>query len=258
MKRVRFFCMLLWASACSPTERQEVGHYPNGEIEYRVSLNEKEVYTGIFTRFYPSGVKQAELPYARGHINGVVKRYFPTGQLMSTAYYTNGARAGEVKGFYPTGELRSQGTIYRDVPSGPMRYYYRNGKLQHFRLYDTRGKVVDVAEFTTAGTIDERYTRVMVYAPRDTIQIGETLAFEVILAGQTAQTVAVRFRGQRPQLDSVKGEFSAYRYLEKGLRPGRLCLSGGILQSRTQTTATWFPWKHCFMVAAPPHSAETK
>jgi hypothetical protein len=238
-----------WTTACSITEREEVGHYPAGEVAYRVPLNAKGEYVDTLTRFYPSGVKKAELPFSNGHINGIVKRYFPTGQLMSAARYINGEQAGEVEGFYSTGELRSRGTIHGNVPSGPMRYYYRTGKMQHFNLYDEQGKIVDFAKFNPEGTIDERYTQVVVYAPQDTVRAGEDIAFEVILAGQTAKEVHVRFRGVAPELDSTKGVYSRYRYVVKRPHPGSLCVAGGVLQTRTSRTVTWFPWRHCFFVS---------
>jgi len=66
MKHFPFLVYLvLGAAACSPPEREEVRHYPSGEIKYRVALNEKVVYTGTFTRFYSSAVKKQSFPSPR-------------------------------------------------------------------------------------------------------------------------------------------------------------------------------------------------
>lgn len=241
--------------ACSPPQSEEVGYYPSGAVSYRVALTETGVYTGISTHFYPSGGKQSELPFSNGHVNGVVKRYYTSGQLASTAEYQNGKQAGEMKSYYPTGELRSRGRIFGKTPTGPVLHYYRNGQLQNVQVHDTRGKVVDFARFFPNGAPDERYTQPMVYALRDTVRVGDTLAFEVVLAGRTSTAVQVRVREQKAQLDSVKGTFSDQRYLVRATHAGRLCLAGGVLQPRTAKTSTWFPWHHCFVVRAVPDSS---
>jgi antitoxin component YwqK of YwqJK toxin-antitoxin module len=249
MKALCFLPALLWLfPACSPPKSEEVGYYPNGAISYRVALTKEGVYTGICTNFYPSGGKQNELPFLNGHINGVVKRYYLSGQLMSTARYQKGKNAGEMKSYYPTGELRSQGRIFGATPIGPVVHYYRNGRLQHVQIHDKRGKVVDFARFFPTGGIDAHYTQPMVYSLLDTVQVGQVLAFEVVLACRTSNAVQVRMRGEQRPVDSVKGEFSPYRYLLKATRPGRVCLQGGVLQPRTAKTSTWFPWQHCFFV----------
>jgi hypothetical protein len=249
---MRVLCLLLLlgivSPACRPPKSEEVGYYPDGALHYRVALTKDGVYTGLYTSFHHSGSKESELPYSQGHINGFVKRYFPSGQLLSRTLYKNGDPNGEMKSYYLTGELRSQGNLYGKKPVGPLLHYYRNGQLQNVQIHDKRGRRVDFARFSPTGIQDTRYTQPLVYALQDTVQVGQDFTFEVVLACRTSNATQVRFRGEKQQVDSVKGEFSAYRYRIRATRLGRICITGGVLQPRSATTSTWFPWKHCFFV----------
>lgn len=256
MKAVNTFCILplIALTACSSPE--EVGRYPTGEIEYRVPLNEYGVYDGVCTYFYKTGAKKTELPFVNHRINGLVKRYYPSGRLLSASIYKNGQQWGEIKSYYPSGELRSQGYIYGMTPQGPMHYVYRNGELQHLRIYDKRGKVVDFAEFDSSGTLDKRYTQPLVYTNHDTVEINKEISFEVILASRASEDISVKIGPLKTLIDSTVGVYTKHKYKLIFHEAGKKCISGTVYQREHHndtTITTSFPWKHCFYSVVAKH-----
>ena len=253
MKILNFLFVFSLFSFYSCTRNEEVGYYDTGELKYKASLNYKNIYEGSFSEFYKNGIKKIEMNFSHNHVNGLVKRYYPNGRVLSTAVYKNGVQSGEVKSYYSTGELRSQGNIYKKTPVGIVKYFYRNGKIQHLRIYDNKGKVVDFAEFKVNNLIDKRYTKPLIYTYNDTVEVDSVGSFEVILANQLSEDIRVKFKNDNLLFDSLPGRYSKYKYVFKSDKLGKKCISGNVYQYQNyedSIVTTIYPWHYCFHISS--------
>lgn len=115
---------------------------------------------GIWTSYYSSGNKKAEITYLSGQKKGFAKIYFENGNTAEegywdidkwtgkyTTYYSNGKlsylwnydqngrRHGYQKYFYPNGIIKIEGEWENGKEKGVIKEYYENGTIKSQKTY---------------------------------------------------------------------------------------------------------------------------
>ncbi len=71
-----------------------VQKYPNGQIQIKGEMrNNKRV--GLWTAYYPNGVKQSESTYEKGILSGRTASFYKNGQVRYIGYFLGGKRDGK-------------------------------------------------------------------------------------------------------------------------------------------------------------------
>lgn len=203
--------LLLLLSSCG--QREEVGHYPTGEVEYRAPLDEQGVFNGEVISFYKNGKIRNILPYQAHHINGLVRRYYANGTLKSTEFYKKGSYFGKINEYYLNGKIKYQATLRGSIHVDTARFYHPNGELKEVAVYDSKGRKVDYGVWDAYGKIDTTYTRPLFLSDTDTLYEGQDYSFEITLANRRSKFVIVKIIQPLFGIDSAKGIYTKRRYI---------------------------------------------
>ncbi|NKI33142.1 hypothetical protein [Croceivirga thetidis] len=161
------------------------GYYPNGKPMFEATYQDDDlnghysyfnnkgaqtqskyfkngVLDGMYESYFPVGskIKEYQIPYSDGKIEGEVTQYFITGDTLlnvnfkagkrhgiETSYFITGNKSGiskysegELNGpylvYYPNGQIKSEGNTKSDYYEGPYTEYYSNGNLKSSYNYD--------------------------------------------------------------------------------------------------------------------------
>ncbi len=126
-------------------------------------LDNKKI--GIWTKYYPGGIKKHELTFTNNQPNGYAKFYYKDGMLQEEGmwkdnkwvgeyryyhengnlfynwvYNASGKREGTQQYFYENGNLMIEGTWKEGSESGLLKEYYENGSVKTEKQFAT-GKI---------------------------------------------------------------------------------------------------------------------
>ena len=132
-----------------PKMKKYVSFYSNSQVFVKGML-EKDLKTGVWTKYHPNGKVGVIEEYIDGKLNGQVIEYFDDGALAAEKEYKNGLRNGIWKQYYykiwidgkykndkkdsiwsyydTIGNLTAKGSYLDDLKNGSWIYYYNNHK----------------------------------------------------------------------------------------------------------------------------------
>lgn len=138
--------------------------FAEGElVEEGDYLDNKKI--GIWTKYYPGGIKKHELTFTNNQPNGYAKFYYKDGLLQEEGmwkdnkwvgeyryyhengnlfynwvYNASGKREGTQQYFHENGNLMIEGTWKEGAESGLLKEYYENGSVKAEKMFTT-GKI---------------------------------------------------------------------------------------------------------------------
>lgn len=159
------------------------GYEEDGLVEEGDYLDNKKI--GIWTKYYPNGVKKHELTFTNNQPNGYAKFYYKDGLLQEEGmwkdnkwvgeyryyhengnlfynwvYNAQGKREGVQQYFYDNGSLMIEGTWKDGSESGLLKEYYENGSVKSEKNF-TPGTVNSGTELgnMSTGKIEAKATK---------------------------------------------------------------------------------------------------
>lgn len=103
----------------SPTQKVEEGEY----------LDNKR--TGVWKKYYPTGVLQSKIDYIENHPYGSYTTYYPNSKVEEAGFWAANKNTGDFKRFHENGELAQEFNFNaRGKRDGVQKYYFPDGKLQ--------------------------------------------------------------------------------------------------------------------------------
>lgn len=101
--------------------------------------------TGKWIEYNENGVKEAELTYDKGKINGKSKIFFPNGEVQIQQNYVDDELDGLIVAYHENGEIKTEGYFAKGNRTGMWYYYYQDGSLSDKEYY-VDGEVVSWSE----------------------------------------------------------------------------------------------------------------
>ena len=112
-------------------ENVQVSYYSNGQLEWRIPLDEARKKHGDAVQRYMSGEVKKTKTFVHGKIVGQEIQYYRDGVIAHTLDFVKGAKQGYYQTFYPTGEIESQTEYFEGEMIGEIIRWNTNGDEIH-------------------------------------------------------------------------------------------------------------------------------
>ena len=107
----------------------EEGYGTAQKVEEGEYLDNKR--TGVWKKYYPTGVIQSEINYIENHPYGSYITYYPNSKIEEAGFWAANKNTGDFKRFHENGELAQEFNFNsRGKRDGVQKYYFPNGELQ--------------------------------------------------------------------------------------------------------------------------------
>ncbi|WP_369018561.1 CsgG/HfaB family protein [Thermatribacter velox] len=136
--------------------------YPGGnkKLEYTYyEVDGKQVYHGLFTKWYENGKVRIQGTYRDGKKDGVWKEYFINGVLKSEGTYANGLKEGKWIIYYGSGHKHWEGNYHQNLKEGLwVEYANTSGEKKFAEVEYKAGKEVPgtYVEYDAYGNVVKR------------------------------------------------------------------------------------------------------
>jgi len=127
---VIFILALLGYPAAKVTASPETLNYPNGNIHYKIEVDEHRQPHGWSREYTEAGTLKAERLYEHGIRDGISRLYYTTRELMTEWVYSNGKSHGSSLGYFKNGRLKDKGIYQNDLLEGTVLKHYPSGAVK--------------------------------------------------------------------------------------------------------------------------------
>jgi len=87
--------------------------------------------TGVWKKYYPTGVLQSEINYIENHPYGSYITYYPNSKVEEAGFWAANKNTGDFKRFHENGKLAQEFNFNsKGKRDGVQKYYFPNGELQ--------------------------------------------------------------------------------------------------------------------------------
>lgn len=135
-------CLAVLCATAQPNQTDAKGkkqgpwqkNYPGTNIPQYKGQFIDDLPTGLFTYYFESGQKQAEIQHGLPNNTAAVLLYYENGQVMSDGFYKSGRKDSLWYNYAMSGELMSAENYKNDVHEGKSVYYYKEGQYLENKL----------------------------------------------------------------------------------------------------------------------------
>ena len=107
----------------------EAGYRPERIVEEGEFKDNKR--NGMWTKFYPTGVKRSEITYKNGYPHGPYRIFYPSGTLEEEGDWQNMRNVNAFKRYHENGQIAQDFHFNnKGRRDGTQRYFYASGKPQ--------------------------------------------------------------------------------------------------------------------------------
>ncbi len=106
--------------------KKDTSYHPLSKVEEGVFQNGRK--TGVWIKYYPSGIIKSKINYVNGRSYGNFELYFPNGQLEEKGTWQSKVYNGKFVRYYEDGTIAQEKTFNsKGKTEGKVVYYYPNG-----------------------------------------------------------------------------------------------------------------------------------
>ena len=148
MTRIFFILFLIVFSYSCKNDHEIIKEYDeNGKLKWEIPMTSDHKKDGILIEYYPNGAKRNEIEYKANIQNGIKIGYYENGKKKYQGYYINGMKDSIWTYYYDSGEKQQIENWLKGHILGETKVYFQNGKLQKYKFYTFKDKLLYIVEF---------------------------------------------------------------------------------------------------------------